>query len=344
MVRHLLGTAAAVALLTGPAFAQDTTEDAAETGAMTVQQCAPVITVTQTPPQVTVTLSEDASTDPMVTVTQSPPEVTVENCAPTITGTDGEEVEAEVTEAEADITINAAETAELTVTRTGIPEEPAADEAMAEEPAAETDPKDQIGEAPEAGDAAAEVEPAPEAEVAPASDDMAAPMAEAEDGPEAAVAPQAETMPTEAMPESDPQAIEPEAAEPEADGAVMQDTADEATTEVAPSSGEVTASANAIALREGSSLVEADEVMAEGMDGTPVFSSDDEEVGNIEMFDTDGEAAIIGVGGFLGLGEKNVALPLEDLSFQRDEDGELRAYIATHSDQIEALPEHEASE
>merc|ERR1711974_102082 len=126
----------------------------------------------------------------------------------------------------------------------------------------------------------------------------------------------------------------------------MGDTADEAaadaaTTEVAPSAGEVTASANAIALREGSSLVEADEVMAEGMDGTPVYSSDDEEVGSIEMFDTDTEAAIIGVGGFLGLGEKNVALPLSDLSFQRDGEGELRAYIATASDQIEALPEHE---
>ncbi|RJE81114.1 PRC-barrel domain-containing protein [Paracoccus sp. JM45] len=343
MVRHLLGTAAAVTLLTGPAFAQDT----AEGGAMTVQQCAPVVTVTQTPPKVTVTMPEDANADPMVTVSQSAPEVTVENCAPTVMGADGEQIEAKVTEAEANVTINAAETAELTVTRMGAAAEPAADEATAEEPAAgdamaeEADPKDQMGEAPEGEEAATEAEPAPEAEVEPASDDIAAPMTEAEDGPEAAVAPESDTMPTEAMPESDPQA-------PDADAAT-EDTADEAvadaaTTEVAPSSGEVTASANAIALREGSSLVEADEVMAEGMDGTPVYSADDEEVGSIEMFDTDSEAAIIGVGGFLGLGEKNVALPLADLSFQRDEDGELRAYIATASDQIEALPEHKASE
>lgn len=381
MVRHLLGTAAAVTLLTGPAFAQDTTEDTAANGAMTVQQCAPAVTVTQTPPKVTVTVSEDAEADPMVTVTQSPPEVTVENCAPTITGADGEQIEAEVTEAEADVTINAAENAELTVTRMGAAEDPATDEAATDDPAAEEpatqeataeepqadeaaqeepaaeepaaaepapaeegDPKDQMGEAPEGEAASEEAEAAPEGEVAPASEDMAAPMTEAEDGPEAATAPEEATAPTEAMPESDPQAPEPEA-----DDAAAQDTADEAaadaaTTEVAPSAGEVTASANAIALREGSSLVEADEVMAEGMDGTPVYSSDDEEVGSIEMFDTDTEAAIIGVGGFLGLGEKNVALPLSDLSFQRGGEGELRAYIATASDQIEALPEHEGSE
>ena len=207
MVRHLLGTAAAVALLSGPTFAQDS-EEGAEQGAMTVEQCAPTVTVTQTPPTVTVTMPQEEGDEPTVTVTQAAPEVTVENCAPKIMGPDGEEMQAEVTEAEAEVTINAAETAELSVERMGDgaeAEEPAEAEATAAEPATEEAAADEP-----AGAAATDTEEQPEAEQADTEPmavdaEMAEPAAQDDAEAEPAEEPAAETT---SEPEAEQPAIE----------------------------------------------------------------------------------------------------------------------------------------
>lgn len=50
-------------------------------------------------------------------------------------------------------------------------------------------------------------------------------------------------------------------------------------------------------------------------------------------------AVIVGAGGFLGLGEKNVALPFEELSFVRDGDGGLVITANVTKESLQAAPE-----
>lgn len=53
-----------------------------------------------------------------------------------------------------------------------------------------------------------------------------------------------------------------------------------------------------------------------------------------------GSTAIIDVGGFLGIGAKPVAVPLADLDFMRDDDGDVHAITTWTKDQLKEMPEH----
>ena len=78
--------------------------------------------------------------------------------------------------------------------------------------------------------------------------------------------------------------------------------------------------------------------------GVPVFTMDEERVGEISetlAMRADGsmERAVIDVGGFLGIGEKPVAVPLEQLDIQREADGDdLRVLVTMPREQIELMP------
>lgn len=79
-----------------------------------------------------------------------------------------------------------------------------------------------------------------------------------------------------------------------------------------------------------------------------VVDSDGNVIGQSEgvVFESTGEitSAIIGVGGFLGIGERRVAVNLEDLQILPSEnDSSLVAYIGATEDELEALPSFEAS-
>lgn len=62
----------------------------------------------------------------------------------------------------------------------------------------------------------------------------------------------------------------------------------------------------------------ADQIAASTYIGQSVYNASDESIGEINdvIFTKDGsvEAAVIGVGGFLGIGEKNVAVPLDTIT------------------------------
>ncbi|KKB86428.1 hypothetical protein VW29_02370 [Devosia limi DSM 17137] len=80
--------------------------------------------------------------------------------------------------------------------------------------------------------------------------------------------------------------------------------------------------------------------------GQPVFSSagdDAEEIGNISdiVFDENGQivAVVIGVGGFLGLGEKAVAVDFQTLEFTLATDNTERWVVPTTADALNAAPE-----
>jgi hypothetical protein len=79
-----------------------------------------------------------------------------------------------------------------------------------------------------------------------------------------------------------------------------------------------------------------------------VKNAANESVGDINdiRIDSDGNiaAVIVGVGGFLGLGEKNVALPYDQLSFMRDSDGSLVVTADVTKESLQAAPEWKAPE
>lgn len=76
--------------------------------------------------------------------------------------------------------------------------------------------------------------------------------------------------------------------------------------------------------------------------GAAVYGVDNHKVGKVDHVHGAGAntTAIIDVGGFLGIGAKPVAVPLSDLDFMRDEDGEVHAVTSWTKDQLKEMPEH----
>lgn len=80
--------------------------------------------------------------------------------------------------------------------------------------------------------------------------------------------------------------------------------------------------------------------------GQPVYSStgdDADEIGSISdlVFDADGQitAVVIGVGGFLGIGEKSVAVDFQSLEFTLAADNTERWVVPTSADALNAAPD-----
>ena len=98
--------------------------------------------------------------------------------------------------------------------------------------------------------------------------------------------------------------------------------------------------------RDGYEAVVVADMTAEDLDGAPVYDANDEWIGEVSelIVSTDGviTEAVIDVGGFLGLGEKPVAMEFDGLTVLRDSDGEdLRIYVAATQEQLESMPAYE---
>lgn len=78
------------------------------------------------------------------------------------------------------------------------------------------------------------------------------------------------------------------------------------------------------------------------LQGATVYGADNHKVGKVDHVHGAGAnvEAIVNVGGFLGIGAKPVAVPLSDLDFMRDEDGEVHAVTTWTKDQLKDMPEH----
>ncbi len=90
-----------------------------------------------------------------------------------------------------------------------------------------------------------------------------------------------------------------------------------------------------------------DGVRAEELIGTTVYGANDEKIGEIGdiVLTADGniDAYIIDVGGFLGIGEKEVALGSDNLAFMTDNDGNKYLYTNFTQEQLEATPNYDES-
>jgi hypothetical protein len=78
------------------------------------------------------------------------------------------------------------------------------------------------------------------------------------------------------------------------------------------------------------------------LEGATIYGADDHKVGKVDHIHGTGpgSSAVIDVGGFLGIGAKPVAVPLTDLQFMRDQDGDVHAVTAWTKDQLKEMPEH----
>jgi sporulation protein YlmC with PRC-barrel domain len=88
--------------------------------------------------------------------------------------------------------------------------------------------------------------------------------------------------------------------------------------------------------------VPATAFLASSIIGQTVFTPANENVGEINdlvMNKDDGVVtAIVGVGGFLGMGEKNVAMPMDKLTATKFEDNTLKLVINATREELEAAP------
>ena len=84
----------------------------------------------------------------------------------------------------------------------------------------------------------------------------------------------------------------------------------------------------------------ADKISAENLIGTTVYGTDDAKVGKISdvVLTTDKkvDAIVVDVGGFLGIGEKSVAVGMEKLKFMTDKNGNRYLYTNLTKAQLEA--------
>ena len=82
------------------------------------------------------------------------------------------------------------------------------------------------------------------------------------------------------------------------------------------------------------------EIRADDLKGTTVYGANDARVGEIGDVvlapDKKADAVIVDVGGFLGIGEKEVAVGMDNLKFMTDKDGNKYLYTTFTKEQLEA--------
>jgi sporulation protein YlmC with PRC-barrel domain len=87
------------------------------------------------------------------------------------------------------------------------------------------------------------------------------------------------------------------------------------------------------------------EIKADDLKGTTVYGANDAKVGEIGDVvltpDKKADAVIVNVGGFLGIGTKEVAVGLDNLKFMTDKNGKKYLYTTFTKEQLEAQPAYD---
>lgn len=138
------------------------------------------------------------------------------------------------------------------------------------------------------------------------------------------------------------------------DQAAEQAQADAAATDAAnadATAGDTTAAADSnaaadgtIAVPEGYVAVERDTLTAEMLTGANVRDASDNSIAEISDLVLTGEGqvtdVILDVGGFLGIGAKAVAIPMDRLTVAQGGNGDVAIWVNMTKEELEALPEH----
>lgn len=97
--------------------------------------------------------------------------------------------------------------------------------------------------------------------------------------------------------------------------------------------------------RNGYSRTETNDLTTADVESATVYGRDDETIGSVSSLKvgTDGKitAAVIDVGGFLGMGAHSVMLPFSELTVLHANDGsDVRVHLDTTKDKLKAMPHH----
>jgi sporulation protein YlmC with PRC-barrel domain len=96
--------------------------------------------------------------------------------------------------------------------------------------------------------------------------------------------------------------------------------------------------------REGYQAAQATELTAEKLTGARVYGPKDEDVGEINriILDNNGQVdrVVLDVGGFLGIGERQIAVTMDELNIVKNAEGDdFRVYIDSNQANLKAQPE-----
>lgn len=99
--------------------------------------------------------------------------------------------------------------------------------------------------------------------------------------------------------------------------------------------------------RDGYNAVEVDALTTDNITGAMVVGPDGDDIASVGdiLLTQDGkvDAMLIDFGGFLGLGQKTVAVGMENLDFATNENGDILVYSDFTREQLEAAPEYDAA-
>ena len=102
------------------------------------------------------------------------------------------------------------------------------------------------------------------------------------------------------------------------------------------------AAANAAVKGDYATMQSASDWRSSKVIGLNVYNSKAEKIGDINelIIGPNGDVAfaIVGVGGFLGMGEKNVAIPFSSVKMSRDKDGKPSASVDSTKEALQAAP------
>jgi len=105
-----------------------------------------------------------------------------------------------------------------------------------------------------------------------------------------------------------------------------------------------TASTGGATDRASMTPVTGPELTADKLKGTTVYGPNDESIGEVGdiALSQDGQvdAVIVDVGGFLGIGQKQVAVAMDNLQFMKDSGGSMYLYTQFTQDQLKNAPEY----
>ncbi|MFD1745841.1 PRC-barrel domain-containing protein [Rhizobium helianthi] len=102
---------------------------------------------------------------------------------------------------------------------------------------------------------------------------------------------------------------------------------------------------NNTAAASGEYLTQQSETQISANDyiGKPIYNSENNSIGDVNdlILEQNGGivAAVVGVGGFLGIGEKDVAVPMSKITMSREDNNNVRLTTTETADSLKAAPE-----
>lgn len=122
--------------------------------------------------------------------------------------------------------------------------------------------------------------------------------------------------------------------------------ADGTATDGAVATAPVVASDGTMTLPEGYVAIERDTLTAELLTGADVRDPSDASIAEVSdlVLTAEGQVTdvVLDVGGFLGIGARAVAIPMDRLTVAQTEGGAVRVWVNMTKEELEALPEYEA--